>query len=100
MALVAPIGTLELVASFGGWTAEGHAEVKMNEVAAHLDETYFCWMGVTDDVGPFITASSPRGVRGVRSGVGFRPERVVGGLFCHETSRVEDRRSTNTAAAC
>ncbi len=37
VALVAPIGTLELVASFVGWTAEGHAEVKTNEVPAHLD---------------------------------------------------------------
>ena len=25
----------------------------MNEVAAHLDGTYFCWMGATEHVGPF-----------------------------------------------
>jgi hypothetical protein len=42
-----------LVATYVGWTREGHAEVKMREVDAHLDETYFAWMGTTDADGPF-----------------------------------------------
>lgn len=28
---------------------EGHAQVKMDEVKQHLDETYFAWRGGTDD---------------------------------------------------
>jgi hypothetical protein len=42
-----------LVAAYVGWTREGHAEVRMREVDAHLDETYFAWMGTTDAEGPF-----------------------------------------------
>jgi hypothetical protein len=42
-----------LVATYVGWTREGHAEVKMREVDAHLDETHFAWMGTTDADGPF-----------------------------------------------
>jgi hypothetical protein len=42
-----------LVATYVGWTSEGHAEVKMREVDAHLDETHFAWMGTTDADGPF-----------------------------------------------
>ena len=25
----------------------------MREIDRHLDETWFCWMGATDDAGPF-----------------------------------------------
>ncbi len=44
---------LAVVASFIGWAPEGHAAVRMAEVAAHLDETWFTWMGSTGDDGPF-----------------------------------------------
>ncbi len=38
---------LELVGLFVGNLREGHARVRMQEVAAHLDETYFAWIGGT-----------------------------------------------------
>ena len=43
----------DLVGTYVGQIRDGHAEVKMGEVEAHLDETHFCWMGGTDDVEPF-----------------------------------------------
>jgi hypothetical protein len=43
----------DLIGAFVGWAADGHAKVKMREVEAHLDETYFCWMGKQSDDGPF-----------------------------------------------
>jgi Protein of unknown function (DUF3500) len=42
-----------LVATYVGWAREGHSGVKMSEVDRHLDETYFAWMGVTGEDGPF-----------------------------------------------
>ena len=42
-----------LVETYVGRTRDGHAGVTMSEVDRHLDETYFCWMGGTDDVSPF-----------------------------------------------
>ena len=43
----------DLLHTYVGQIRDGHAEVKMAEVEAHLDETHFCWMGGTDDVEPF-----------------------------------------------
>ena len=40
---------LELVDSFVSNMREGHARVRMDEVERHLDETYFAWIGGTDD---------------------------------------------------
>jgi hypothetical protein len=40
---------LELIAEYVGNIRGGHAAVKMAEVRAHLDDTYFAWIG---DVGP------------------------------------------------
>ncbi|MFT7599211.1 MAG: hypothetical protein ACI8TP_002140 [Acidimicrobiales bacterium] len=42
-----------LVGGYVGWTRDGHAEVKMAEVEAHLDDTWFSWMGATGEKGPF-----------------------------------------------
>jgi hypothetical protein len=36
-----------------GLIRDGHAEVKMDEVLRHLDDTYFAWIGACDDVSPF-----------------------------------------------
>ena len=36
-----------LISRYVGRIRPGHAERKMDEVRAHLDETYFCWMGGT-----------------------------------------------------
>jgi hypothetical protein len=39
---------LSLVGLFVNNLREGHARVRMDEVAAHLDSTYFAWIGGTD----------------------------------------------------
>ena len=44
---------LELAGTYVDWTADEHAKVRMPEVRAHLDETWFSWFGGTDDVAPF-----------------------------------------------
>jgi hypothetical protein len=40
---------LDLIEVYVGNIDDGHAKVKMKEVAAHLDDTYFSWAGATDD---------------------------------------------------
>jgi hypothetical protein len=51
---------LALVRTYVGWARDDHAAVKMSEVEAHLDETYFAWMGASDGEGPFYyRAQSP-----------------------------------------
>lgn len=40
---------LEVVDLFVGNMREGHARVRMDEVERHLGETYFAWIGGTDD---------------------------------------------------
>ena len=42
-------GLLGVVNAFVGNMEEGHARIRMDEVRAHLDDTYFAWIG---DVGP------------------------------------------------
>jgi Protein of unknown function (DUF3500) len=44
---------LAVVAAYVGWSPEPHAEIKMAEVVAHLDETWFSWMGGTGGDDPF-----------------------------------------------
>ena len=38
---------------FVGRQSEAHAALKMQEVKAHLGETYFAWIGPFDDESPF-----------------------------------------------
>ena len=40
-------------ARYVGWADDRHAAVRMAEVAAHLDETWFSWYGGYDDSAPF-----------------------------------------------
>lgn len=40
---------LELIGLYVGNMDDGHAAVKMEEVAAHIDNTWFAWIGGTDD---------------------------------------------------
>jgi len=40
---------LDLINEYVGNMDDGHAAIKMMEVREHLDETYFAWMGATDD---------------------------------------------------
>ncbi|MFJ3664880.1 DUF3500 domain-containing protein [Streptomyces sp. NPDC090106] len=44
---------LALAKVYVGYVNEGHAEVKMTEVEKHLDDTYFFWMGETEDDSAF-----------------------------------------------
>ncbi len=44
---------LELIAEYVGNMKEGHAKVKMDEVRAHLDGTWFAWIGGSDPKGTF-----------------------------------------------
>ncbi len=51
---------LELVAAYVGNMSDGHAKVKMEEVKAHLDRTYFAWVGgVADDSVFYYRVHSP-----------------------------------------
>ncbi len=43
----------DVVGTYVGWTRDPHAAIHMSEVEAHLDETYFAWMGSQRDDGPF-----------------------------------------------
>jgi hypothetical protein len=42
-----------LIELYVGLIRDGHAQVKMAEVLRHLDETYFSWIGPSNDVSPF-----------------------------------------------
>jgi hypothetical protein len=42
-----------LMGTYVGWEGDGHAEVRLEEVLAHLDETWFSWYGGFDDEAPF-----------------------------------------------
>ncbi len=44
---------LALVDTYVGNMDDGHARVKMTEVQAHLNDTYFAWIGGTDDASVF-----------------------------------------------
>lgn len=44
---------VELIACYVGWTVDEHAAVKMDDVIAHLDGTWFAWIGGTDDASVF-----------------------------------------------
>lgn len=44
---------LDLINVYVGRIRPGHAEIRMEEVTAHLDETWFAWMGRCDDASPF-----------------------------------------------
>ncbi|MEY2417083.1 MAG: hypothetical protein QOH53_2417, partial [Ilumatobacteraceae bacterium] len=44
---------LALMGTYIDWQGDLYAEVKKEEVVAHLDETWFSWYGGFDDVAPF-----------------------------------------------
>ena len=51
---------MELIGLWVGNMREGHAAVRMEEVAAHLDETYFAWIGGdTDESVYYFRIQSP-----------------------------------------
>lgn len=44
---------LALAGVYIGYISDGHAEIKLSEVEEHLDDTYFFWMGETEDDSAF-----------------------------------------------
>ncbi len=44
---------LALMGTYVDWTGDAHANVRREEVAAHVDETWFSWYGGLDDDAPF-----------------------------------------------
>lgn len=46
-------GLLELIGIYVGNIPDGHARVRMEEVEAHLDDTWFAWLGDVDPDGVF-----------------------------------------------
>jgi hypothetical protein len=51
---------LDLIDLYVGNMREGHADVRMSEVGAHLDDTYFAWIGgTTDDSVYYYRVHSP-----------------------------------------
>ena len=44
---------LNIIAVYVGRMRPGHDALRMNEVRAHLAETYFAWIGPCDDTSPF-----------------------------------------------
>jgi fructose-1,6-bisphosphatase/inositol monophosphatase family enzyme len=44
---------LSLMGTYVDWAGDGHADVKRDEVVAHLDETWFSWYGGFDDEAAF-----------------------------------------------
>jgi hypothetical protein len=42
-----------LLDSYAGLLRSGHDRVRLDEVLAHLDETWFAWIGGTDESSPF-----------------------------------------------
>jgi hypothetical protein len=51
---------LDLIGEYVGNMSEGHARVRMEEVADHLDETYFAWIGgLADDAVFYYRVHSP-----------------------------------------
>lgn len=44
---------VELVTAYVGRIRPGHAEIRLDEVKAHLHETWFAWMGACDAASPF-----------------------------------------------
>ncbi len=43
----------KLIGEYIGNIREGHAEIRMDEVNEHLNETYFSWVGAMDGIGAF-----------------------------------------------
>jgi hypothetical protein len=44
---------LAIAGAYVEWMPERHAEIRIGEVAHHLDETWFSWYGGFDDESPF-----------------------------------------------
>jgi hypothetical protein len=44
---------VDLITAYVGRIRPGHAEIRLDEVKAHLHETWFAWMGACDPASPF-----------------------------------------------
>ncbi len=45
---------IELIGTYVGILPNGHADLRLSEIVAHLDQTHFAWIGATDDASPFF----------------------------------------------
>jgi hypothetical protein len=45
---------VDLIGTYAGIMPEGHADIRLREIVAHLDETHFAWIGAADDHSPFF----------------------------------------------
>jgi hypothetical protein len=45
---------VELIGAYVGILPSGHADIRLREIVAHLDETHFAWIGAVDDHSPFF----------------------------------------------
>lgn len=43
----------ELIREYVENISEGHSKIRMDEILAHLEDTYFAWVGAMDGTGPF-----------------------------------------------
>ena len=44
---------LDVIATYTNRIRPGHAEIRLDEVKQHLDETYFGWIGACEESRPF-----------------------------------------------
>ena len=45
---------LDLIGVYTGILPSGHESARQREIVAHLDETWFAWIGAFDDLTPFF----------------------------------------------
>ena len=45
---------VDLIGAYVGIMPERHADIRLREIVAHLDETHFAWIGAADDHSPFF----------------------------------------------
>lgn len=59
---------LDLIRLYVGTLEEGHARVRMDEVAAHIDDTHFAWIGRAEQDAVFYYRVRSSNESGHRSG--------------------------------
>jgi hypothetical protein len=73
---------LDVISEWSGIVSDTYAAVRMNEIKAGLDDTYFAWSGpVTADAGKNITAYYR--IQGPKLVIEYAPQRLGGDLSLH-----------------
>ena len=84
----------DAIAAYVGWASDAYVRVKMSEVTAHLDETWFAWMGGIGSTDPFYSpAAQPSRADRVRAPARccLRQSRSVAASHPHHHSNTERR---------